>query len=73
MCGIVRYSLKNIRTRKPNRMLSKIDLLVLTSLDQLLLILKTLLTFLQKSYLNEEANRTEPSPSISCSLIRLSR
>jgi hypothetical protein len=33
--------------------LSTVDLLVLTSLDQLLLMLPTLFTFLQTSYLNE--------------------
>ncbi len=43
--------------------LSTVDLLVPTSLDQLLFILKILLTVLQ-SYLNEEVNRTEPSPSV---------
>jgi hypothetical protein len=39
------------------------DLLVQTSLDQLILNLKTLFTFFYKSsYLNEEVNCTEPSP-----------
>jgi len=49
-------------------MLSTIDLLALTSLYQLLLILKKLLTFKKTSYLNEEVNRTEPSPpgSVPC-------
>jgi len=47
---------------------STFDLLVLTSLDQL--ILKTLFSVLQNfliyktSYLNEEVNRTEASPSV---------
>jgi len=45
--------------------LSAVDLLVLISLDLLLLILKRWFTFLQTSYLNEEVNRTEPSPSVS--------
>jgi hypothetical protein len=40
--------------------------LVLTSLDQLFLIMQTLFTFYKMScYLNEEVNRTEPSPSVS--------
>jgi hypothetical protein len=43
--------------------LSTEDLLVLTSLDQLLLILETLFTFNNTSYLNEEVNCTKPSPS----------
>ncbi len=42
--------------------LSTVDLLVLISLDQLLLKLKTLLSC-KKSYPNEEVNCTEPSPS----------
>ncbi len=47
------------------------DLLVLTSLDQLLLVLKTLFSFLKTSYINKEVSRTEPSPSVSvpCSAI----
>jgi hypothetical protein len=45
--------------------LSTVDLPVLTSLDQLLLVLKTQYTFYTTSYLNEEVNRTEPSPSLS--------
>jgi len=40
--------------------LSTVDLLVLSSLDWMLLISKTLFTFYQTSYLNEEANHTEP-------------
>ncbi len=46
--------------------LSTADLLVLTSLDPLLSILKTLFTFFYKTcYLNEEVNCTEPLPSVS--------
>ncbi len=45
--------------------LSTVDLLVLTSLDQVLLILQTF-TFLQTSY--EEVNCTEPSSSVSVPL-----
>jgi hypothetical protein len=45
--------------------LSTIHLLAQTSLDQLRLILKTFFTFYKTSYLNEEVNRTEPSPSVS--------
>ncbi len=41
-----------------------VDLLVITSLDKLLSILKILFTFLQKDT-NEEVNRTEPFLSIS--------
>ena len=44
--------------------LSAVDLLVLTSLDQLLLILANAF-FYKTSCLNEEVNRTEPSPSVS--------
>jgi hypothetical protein len=45
--------------------LSTVDLLVLTSFDQLLFILKILFNLFSKiSYLNEEANSTEPSPSV---------
>jgi hypothetical protein len=43
--------------------LSTIYLLVLTSLDQLVLILQRLFTFLPNN-LNEEVNCTEPSPSV---------
>ncbi len=48
--------------------LSTADLLVLTSLEQLLLMLKTVFTlFYQKSYPIEEVNRTEPSSvSVPC-------
>jgi hypothetical protein len=45
--------------------LSTVDLLELSSLDQLLLRLKILLTFIYKtSCLNEVVKRTEPSPSV---------
>jgi hypothetical protein len=40
-------------------------LLVLITIDQLLFIMKTLVTFYKTSYHNEEINRNEPSPSIS--------
>jgi hypothetical protein len=47
-------------------MLGTVDLLVLTNLEHLIFILKTLFTFFYKTrYLNEEVNRTEPSPSVS--------
>jgi hypothetical protein len=40
--------------------------LVLTSLDQLIFIMKIFFTFVCKtSYLNKEVNRTEPFPSVS--------
>jgi hypothetical protein len=42
-----------------------VDFLVLTNMDLLIFILKILFTFLQTSYLNEEVNCTEPSPSVS--------
>jgi hypothetical protein len=46
--------------------LNTVDLLLLTSLDQLLLILIILFAFFIKTtYLNKEVNRTEPSPSVS--------
>ncbi len=41
-----------------------VDLTVLTSLDQLLVIMQALFTFYITSYLNEETNRSEPSPSV---------
>ncbi len=41
-----------------------VDLLVLTSLDQLLLVYKILFSFLQNK-LNEEVNCTEPPSSVS--------
>ncbi len=44
---------------------STVDLLVQTSLDQLLLRLKTLFTFLLNKLFNEEVNCTEPPPSVS--------
>ncbi len=40
---------------------STVDLRVLTSLDQLILILKILFSFIKTSFLNEEVNCTEPS------------
>jgi hypothetical protein len=52
--------------------LSTVDLLVLTSLDQLLVILQTTFTFFSKTrYLNKEVNRTEPSPSVSVRCYKL--
>ncbi len=48
--------------------LRTVDLIVLTSLDQLLLIMQTKLTFYKTSYLNE-VNRTEPYPSASVSQV----
>jgi hypothetical protein len=45
--------------------LSTVNLLLLTRLDQLLMVSKTLYTFYKTSYHNEEVNRTEPSPSVS--------
>jgi hypothetical protein len=47
-----------------------VDLLVLTSLDQLLLILQRLYAFYKTSYLNE-VNRTEPSPLVCVSCLHL--
>jgi hypothetical protein len=45
--------------------ISTVHLLVLTSLDQWIFKLKILFTLLQTSYLNEEVNCTELSPSVS--------
>jgi hypothetical protein len=43
-----------------------VDLQVLTSLDQLIFMLKILFIFFYKtSYFNEEVNCTEPYPSVS--------
>jgi hypothetical protein len=44
---------------------STVDLLVLSSLDQLLLILKTFLLFSKTSFINEEVKCTELSLSVS--------
>jgi hypothetical protein len=44
--------------------LNTIDLLLLTSLENLFLILQTLLIFYKTSYLNGEVNRTELSLSV---------
>jgi hypothetical protein len=44
--------------------LSTVDFLVLTSIDELLLIMKRYLLFYRTGKLNEEVNRTEPSPSV---------
>jgi hypothetical protein len=40
------------------------DLLALTSLDKMLVIMNTIFTLLQKRYLNEVVNCTDPSPSV---------
>ncbi len=45
--------------------LSTVDLLVITSLDQLLLIMQTLCTLVRNKPPNEEVNRTEPPTSVS--------
>jgi len=45
--------------------LSTVDLLVLTSINQLLFTMKILFTFYKTSYLNKEANCSEPFPSVS--------
>ncbi len=42
-----------------------VDLLILTSLDQLLYIMKYNLPFYKTSYINQEVNCTESSPSVS--------
>ncbi len=49
------------------------DLLVLTSSDQLLFILKLYFSFYKTNYLNEEVNRIERSPSVrgSCNCVFL--
>ncbi len=44
---------------------STVDLLVLNSLDQFHFIEKIIYLFCKMSYLNEEVNCTEPSPSVS--------
>ncbi len=41
-----------------------VDNLVLTSYDQFIFLLKILIPFVKTSYLNEEVNCTEPSPSV---------
>jgi hypothetical protein len=41
-----------------------VDLLVLTSLDQLLFKLKLYFPFLQNNLFNEEVSSTDPSPSV---------
>jgi hypothetical protein len=53
--------------------LSTVDLIVLTSLDQLLFILKLYFSiFAKKTYLNEEVNRTEPSNLVRVPCFQLS-
>ncbi len=44
--------------------LSVVDRLILTRLDQLLLVFEYYLPFYQTSYLNEEVNCTKPSPQL---------
>jgi hypothetical protein len=46
-----------------------VDQLVLISLNQLIFILKIFI-FITKSFLHEEVNCTEPSPSVSASWLR---
>ncbi len=47
-----------------------VDLIELTSLLQLIFILTILFNFFSKlSYLNEEVNCTDPSPSSKCSML----
>jgi hypothetical protein len=50
-----------------------LDLLVLTSLDLLVFILKLFTYFCYTTYFNEEVNRTEPTPSVRVPLELLSR
>jgi hypothetical protein len=45
--------------------LSTVELLVLTSLEQLLLTLRTVFTFYKTSYLNEKVKGTGSSPTVS--------
>jgi hypothetical protein len=45
--------------------LSTVDLLVISGSDQLLLLMQALFTFNKTNCLNQEVNRTEPSPSFS--------
>jgi hypothetical protein len=46
--------------------LNTVDLLVPTSLDKLLFVIETIIYLgCQTSYLNEEVNCTDPSPSVS--------
>jgi len=52
--------------------LSTVDLLVLTSLDQILILLEILFTFFYKtSYPTEEINCTQPAPSVSIPLVQI--
>ncbi len=53
--------------------ISTVDLLVLTSLDQLLWELKLNFPFYKTTYLNEEVNCTEPSPSVRVPCLGLGR
>jgi hypothetical protein len=52
--------------------LNTTNLLTLTRLDKLLSILQTFLLFSKTKYLNEEVNRTEPSPSVCVPWLKLS-
>jgi hypothetical protein len=52
--------------------LNTVDLLVLTSLDKLLLILKiNFFLFYKTSYLNKKVNHAEPSPSVRVSWVKV--
>jgi hypothetical protein len=55
-----------IKTRNPNKRgrICTVDLLVLTTSDQLFLILKQCISFYKRIDLNEEVIRTEPSLSV---------
>ncbi len=56
-----------VKTREPllkGGQTTTVCLRALTRLDQLLFKLKLYICFYKKIYLNEEVNRTEPSPSV---------
>jgi len=67
---IVQIGQWNLQRKEPGKSnwkgrLSTVDLLARTSLDQLLWILIVLFIYFKTSFLNEEVNCTEPSPTVS--------
>jgi hypothetical protein len=54
-------------THTKGEKISTVDLLVLTSFNQLILLIENIIYLCYKtSYLNEEDNLSEPFPSVSC-------
>jgi len=71
----LQYLTANVNAGNPywRGRLNTVALLVSASLDQLLLMSQTYLHFYKTSCRNEEANPTEPSPSVSISLVNVTK